>query len=913
MSLYLIKIQVIFITVISFSFAATIFVPADVDSIQGGINIANNGDTVLVAPGIYQESINFLGKDIVVLSELGMDSTIIQGDSTQRVVTFENGESHNAMIIGFTIENGNGGIICLENSNPTILHCRIRNNNATIELNTGFLYGGGGVASINSAPLIMNSIIYRNETSRFGGGIFTDGFSPLKLTNCIVYNNRSLAFDGILYLNSNNLIFNSIIWENDIFPDYLDNSNEFLYCDIQGGWIGEGNIDQLPQFVDAENGNFHLQPTSPCIDAGYPMAFYNDLDDTRNDMGAYGGSGFSVEFLELEMGKVALQTNNTYPFKIYNLRSQPLTISSLTFSNPGSFNSNLSLPFDVPAYTIQEIPVTFEPGVVGPDSSELTISLTDAVFTDSITINLKGEGVGFCGHWVFRRMGILDAGLVSTLFKNYSEITDYPNEPSANWPSLGKHYCDGVAFIIQAETQDISGNIIHPMETQYREFVDKSPEDIPWGWEPLPGYFNPLFFETPAMSNQSQSWPTHWPNRPPQWDGYWDGFNGRGVTIADQETYFVIDDYQDQEWDFYPTSEDTSRGGLGLVVDVRGYAWNDPRYEDILLWHYTIKNISDFDYQQVVLGLYIDAGIGGVEDGGDDCGTYLPEEKMVYFYDTDGYGSPDNWYPVGYMGFKFLEMPGDSYDGIDNDGDGLVDESRDNGIDDDGDWNPMTDDVGMDGVPGTGDSGESDGIPTIGEPNFDKTDPAESDDLTVNTARFFATHEYELRDDEENWQIFTSGIIEYDICPNNLASFIISESFPLHSGETTYFSMAVVFGEDLDDLLTNAGAISALSIDQNDKNLLPQMVYLYPNYPNPFNPITTIRYQLMQDSHVTLAVYDILGREIRTLVDREMTADNHSILWDAKNNAGKTVASGVYIYQLKVGDFRTVKKMVLLR
>ena len=115
MSLYLIKIQVIFITVISFSFAATIFVPTDVDSIQGGINIANNGDTVLVASGIYQESINFLGKDIVVLSELGMDSTIIQGDSTQRVVTFENGESHNAMIIGFTIENGNGGIICLEN------------------------------------------------------------------------------------------------------------------------------------------------------------------------------------------------------------------------------------------------------------------------------------------------------------------------------------------------------------------------------------------------------------------------------------------------------------------------------------------------------------------------------------------------------------------------------------------------------------------------------------------------------------------------------------------------------------------------------------------------------------------------------------------------------------------------------
>ncbi|MCH7732063.1 MAG: T9SS type A sorting domain-containing protein [Candidatus Marinimicrobia bacterium] len=911
MSLNLIKIQVvIFITIISFSFATTIHVPTDVDSIQGGINLANDGDTVLVAPRTYQESINFLGKDIIVMSELGMDSTIIQGDSTQRVVTFENGESYNAMLIGFTIENGNGGIICMENSNPTILRCKIRNNNATIELNTDFfLAGGGGIASINSAPLIMNSIIHQNETSRMGGGIYME-YSPLKLINSVIYNNQALEGSGILSIwSNNNIILNSIIWENDIFLGGFVRPIDILFSDIQSGWTGEGNIDQPPQFVDADNGDFHLLSSSPVVNTGHPMAFFNDFDGSRNNMGAYGGTGFSVEFMELKMGKVALQTNNTYPFKIYNLRSQPLTISSFTFSNPGSFNSNLSLPFEVPAYTIQEITVIFEPNVIGPYSSELTISLTDAVSTDFITINLKAEGVGFYGYRDFRRIGLLDAGLVSTLFKNHGQITDYPNEPSLNWPSLGKHYCDGVAFIIQAETEDISGNIIHPMETQIPDFFDAGP---PWGFEPLPGYFNPLS-NTPALSNQPQSWPTHWPNRPPEWDGYWDGFYGRGITTADQETYFVIDDYQDQEWDFYPTSEDTSRGGLGLVVDVRGYAWADPQYEDILIWHYTIKNISDFDYQKVVLGFYIDPGIGGIEDAGDDCGTYLPEEKMVYFYDTDGYGTPGNWYPVGYMGFKFLEMPGNPYDGIDNDGDGLVDESRDNGIDDDGDWNPMTDDVGMDGVMGTGDSGESDGIPTIGEPNFDKTDPDESDDLTVNTVRFFATYDYELTNDEENWQVFTSGIIDYDICPNNLAGFIISEAFPLHSGETTYFSMAIVFGEDLDDLLVNAGNIPSQFLELDNKDILPDKVQLYQNYPNPFNPITTIRYQLPQENHVSLKIYDIMGREVRNLFDQKVAVGNHQILWNSRNNNGKTVASGIYICQLKVGDNLKFQKMVLLK
>ncbi len=393
-----------------------------------------------------------------------------------------------------------------------------------------------------------------------------------------------------------------------------------------------------------------------------------------------------------------------------------------------------------------------------------------------------------------------------------------------------------------------------------------------------------------------------------KWGGYWNGFYGRGVTVADQETYFVMDDSQDREWPFYPLASDSSRRGLGLVIEGRGYAWADSLLEDMLVWHYTIKNISDYDYHKVVLGLYIDTGIGGTEDYEDDSGIYLPDNKMVYFRDADGFGSPGNWYPVGVLGFKYLEMPGNPYDGIDNDGDGLIDESRDNGIDDDGDWDPLTDDVGMDGLPGTGDSGEGDGIPTSGEPNFDKTDPDESDDLTINTVKFFPVHTYELWNEEQNWQVFNSGVIDSGSVVANLGSFIISEQFPLYSGETTYFSFTMIFGENLNDLIINAGNITT-TIRQNDNNVnLPKTVYLFQNHPNPFNPSTKIEFFLPKAEYVTIEVYNTLGQRIVTLVNKPMPIGQHQIEFDGQN-----LSSGVYFYRIEAGDFQLAKKMVLLK
>lgn len=93
----------------------------------------------------------------------------------------------------------------------------------------------------------------------------------------------------------------------------------------------------------------------------------------------------------------------------------------------------------------------------------------------------------------------------------------------------------------------------------------------------------------------------------------------------------------------------------------------------------------------------------------------------------------------------------------------------------------------------------------------------------------------------------------------------------------------------------------------------PKEFSLAQNYPNPFNPETTIRYDLPVSAHVVLTVYNILGKEVKTLVDVEQSAGIKTVVWDGKDNLGKDVSSGAYIYQMKSGGFTEVKKLTLLR
>ena len=103
---------------------------------------------------------------------------------------------------------------------------------------------------------------------------------------------------------------------------------------------------------------------------------------------------------------------------------------------------------------------------------------------------------------------------------------------------------------------------------------------------------------------------------------------------------------------------------------------------------------------------------------------------------------------------------------------------------------------------------------------------------------------------------------------------------------------------------------------ENANPELPEVFSLSPNYPNPFNPATTIKFQLPEKNgtatvRTVLRVYDILGRLVRTIVDEDMSPGFYTKQWDGLNDKGVGISSGVYFYSIMAGDFRQTKKMLL--
>ena len=115
------------------------------------------------------------------------------------------------------------------------------------------------------------------------------------------------------------------------------------------------------------------------------------------------------------------------------------------------------------------------------------------------------------------------------------------------------------------------------------------------------------------------------------------------------------------------------------------------------------------------------------------------------------------------------------------------------------------------------------------------------------------------------------------------------------------------------DTLTFEIPIVVQVVSTEPEHFIPEEFVLHQNYPNPFNPVTTLRYDLPDNGHVNITIYDMLGRQVKTLINQTQDAGYRSIIWDATNDYGKPVSAGIYLYQIQAGEYISTKKMVLLK
>jgi hypothetical protein len=129
--------------------------------------------------------------------------------------------------------------------------------------------------------------------------------------------------------------------------------------------------------------------------------------------------------------------------------------------------------------------------------------------------------------------------------------------------------------------------------------------------------------------------------------------------------------------------------------------------------------------------------------------------------------------------------------------------------------------------------------------------------------------------------------------------------------EGTHIAWAATFNGEQDIYYAHRPTVGVS--EDNVATLGPRALRLHQNTPNPFNPSTSIAFDLPHPTFVTLRIYDTAGRHVRTLVDGRMEPDSHSVLWDGVDDGGTPLGSGVYFYRLVAGDRMLTRKLVMLR
>jgi len=369
---------VAFLLFTGISYSTTINVPADQATIQAGIDAAVDGDTVLIANGTYMENV-VVEKQLTIMSENGADNTVINGNG---LIGLDILGGNPGGVHGITFTNADQGLRVSYSDSYYVTNCIFTDNNY------GLLSHGTTAIIVAYSLFSGNQVGYLEIYYGFDCAIINSTFD----------NVRDIWFEPSYGSTAKLDISNSIFLGQ--IDGYATNPVNLYYCDYAGGNLGvnvtsvTGNITGDPLFADPINGNYNLQPGSPCVDAGDPISFSNDGDASRNDMGLNGGSGIIIVNSEISFGYVAGNSSIEKFVKLTNFSNNSITISNYS-SSDNQFGIGTILPATINQGQNINLSFLYEPDVAGPASGTITFDVIGLYGVSDAAFIVSGHGISY--------------------------------------------------------------------------------------------------------------------------------------------------------------------------------------------------------------------------------------------------------------------------------------------------------------------------------------------------------------------------------------------------------------------------------------------------------------------------------------------------------------------------------------
>jgi len=949
-----------------------VVVPGDLPTIQQAIDFSNDGDTVLVSAGTYVENINFSGKNISVIGA-DKETTIIDGNQNGSVVLFGNDETNAALLTNFTIRNGTGtpdptqpnnpnasmlggGIFMWNGGGPTLRNLIIENNQSD---------NGGGFFNFGGSTICKDLIIRNNNGFNGGSALIIKG-NNTQIENALIVNNGwqsnteggviNIQSDGILNnitLANNNgrplwtpyhgptfVMMNSIIDypENGGQPCYLEPqwenaSYSFINCQIKGGMTLENfyddpeyeltlvteNIYTLdPAFADTSNGDYSLSNHSPMIGAGassitiggitydVPTTDVLGVDrpspsGTNPDIGAYENllgipqyrmSVDSVYFVHGDTALVSIRnlsfspSLNSIDLKIAGFQGKLgfvdlVTDSSTIFGSLGwitQYNNTdtLLITASASANPVDSSGVLFALKLAVPDtlsSQFIPINITDFTGNEDYTdFSVTAGGVQSVWGPTANFISDTTTGYLPLVisFTDTSEIGTYPinqwawdfgDDSTATGTNVQHTYTQEGQYTVTLIVTDEFGlsdtltmvdyiDALHPIYPVAGFSASVTSGDYP---------LNVTFTDTSNMGTYTiNSW---------LWD-FGNDSTGSGSNVS--MTY-------QRPGQFDVTLTITDEYDLSDTLIASSIIQVDTTYGDVD-WNALVQSFDgSLILKDLVEIIELDTLQRIVGDVSGDSSLSTLDASLILQY------------VVGLI----TELP----------------------------YDPGTQFLAM-GDLSMEDYGVAPGSVVAVPINISNGS---------NIYGFEAVLEFDPAVLEFDTLLLSEAMANYLIIINPLEEGVVkvaASGSNVDDNEgvfaTLYFNVSNDFTDETviqvnnlrwneDEVVVNAAQTTlsyALGIGEE---LLPDVFALHQNYPNPFNPVTTLRYDLPENSLVNIIIYDLLGREVKSLINQTQDAGFKSIIWNATNNYGKPVSAGVYLYQIQAGEFVQTKKMVLLK